>query len=456
MAHRKTSPVKLNRTPEPVAVEQRWLRLIQVGGMVLATCSLGLFLASMPFVFQHLHQLCTSNGCAVDQLTPAVAGALQQAGLSLASYATVTLTVNLITLLIWIGVATMIVWRKPTDPMALLVALTLALVGTTNGTGISSAFDQFSYPVAARLLNVISGPALFLAFSLFPSGRFVPRWTPWLVLFFTLMGIPYDFFPGWPFNLSYNAWLLLYGCLFIGSILALVAAQISRYRFVSTLRQRQQTKWIIVGIGIALLFYLVTTVLDILLPTPAGAASLFLLGIQILSTLASSFIPLSIAISILRYRLWDIDAIINKALVYGLLSVLLAAVYAGLVLGLQVLLGGLLHQTNAIALVVSTLAIYALFQPLRHRIQQVIDHRFYRRKYDAAKVVAAFSTTLRNEMDLDQLRAQLLEVVQETMQPSHVSLWVRQPGRPETRSLQTGKPSPEEAGVHKEIAVHGV
>ena len=428
MNHRTTSPVKINRPQESVPVEKRWLRLAQVGGMVLATCSLGLFLASLPFVFQHLHQLCTSSGCAVDQLTPAMAGALQQSGISLANYVTVTLSVNLITLLLWLGVAAVIVWRKSNNLMALLVALMLVLVGTTNGTGISSAFDQFGYPVTARLLNVISGPVLFLVFSLFPSGRFVPRWTRWLVLIFSLMGIPYDFFPGWPFHLSYNAWLLLYGCLFIGSILALVVAQLYRYRFVSTPQQRQQTKWIIFGIGIALMFYLATTLLDILLPTPAGPGALFLLGIQIISTLISCLIPLSIAISMLRYRLWDIDKLINRTLVYGLLTGLLAAVYAGLIIGLESLVGLFAtHNGQPLVLVVSTLVIAALFQPLRSRIQWVIDQRFYRHKYDAARTLEAFSRTLRHEVDLATLSEHLVAVVEETMQPTHVSLWLRSP-----------------------------
>jgi hypothetical protein len=147
-------------------------------------------------------------------------------------------------------------------------------------------------------------------------------------------------------------------------------------------------------------------------------------------------IPIFIVIAVLRSRLWDIDTLINKTLVYGLLTALLGALYAGLIIGLEALAGAITGgQTTQqpVVLVVSTLAIASLFLPVRRRIQNLIDRRFYRKKYDAEKTLAAFSATLRNEVDLEHLSEHLIAVVQETMQPAHVSLWLRQPPKPEQR-----------------------
>jgi hypothetical protein len=138
-----------------------------------------------------------------------------------------------------------------------------------------------------------------------------------------------------------------------------------------------------------------------------------------------ALIPVTIGIAILRYRLYDIDRLIRRTLVYGLLTALLAAVYAGLVLGLEELFGGIGAQPPSWAVAGATLAVAALFQPARQRIQQSVDQRFNRRRYDTTKTIEAFSARLRHHVDLDTLTAELLAVVDQTMEPTKASLWLR-------------------------------
>ena len=167
-------------------------------------------------------------------------------------------------------------------------------------------------------------------------------------------------------------------------------------------------------------------------PLSGGSSLAFALEVSLIMGLMLG-IPFTLGIAILRYRLWDIDVLINRALVYGTLTATLAFVYAGLVIALQFLLRGFIGQTNTIAVIGSTLVTVALFQPLQERIQRGIDRRFYRHKYDTARTLAAFSTTLRAEVDLNRLSEQLLAVVEETMQPTQVSLWLSSAEQPRKR-----------------------
>ena len=210
--------------------------------------------------------------------------------------------------------------------------------------------------------------------------------------------------------------------LILTSLLPIVV-QVYRYVRVYDPVQQQQTKWFVFGLSVVFLLVLIQGILQAVAPGSRAANSWYQLFNGPFWLLLWTILLLGVSIPILRYRLWDIDVIINRTLVYGSLTVLLVALYVGLILALQTLVHAVTGSFSEQPLVIvgSTLVIAALFRPLRQRLQAIIDRRFYRRKYDAAKVVAAFSATLRNEVDLDQLREHLLAVVQETMQPTQVS-----------------------------------
>jgi hypothetical protein len=185
--------------------------------------------------------------------------------------------------------------------------------------------------------------------------------------------------------------------------------------------ERQQIKWFAFASFLTFAFVFVW---NGLLDAESG---LLQATFAVLSVLLVPAIPVATGIAILRYRLYDIDRLINRALVYGALTAVLVLIYVGAVVAMQGVFRTLAGGESQLAVVASTLAIAALFGPLRRRLQEFIDRRFYRRKYDAAKTLAAFNARLREETDLDVLGADLVGVVTETLQPAHASLWLRGP-----------------------------
>jgi hypothetical protein len=197
---------------------------------------------------------------------------------------------------------------------------------------------------------------------------------------------------------------------------------------VSNRIERQQTRWVLFGFFIVAVGFVFYSLLPVVLPSiqePTFARVLYLnFSETFFLVIPFCLVPLFMGIAILRYHLWNIDFIIQRTLVYGTLTTSLALVYIGSIVLFRYLLVPLTGSSE-LAIVASTLAIAVLFIPVRRGIQATIDKRFYRRKYDAAKVLAAFATTARNETDLERLTAELLHVVDETMQPEHVALWLR-------------------------------
>ncbi|HEV2237298.1 MAG TPA: hypothetical protein VGR57_11620, partial [Ktedonobacterales bacterium] len=215
------------------------------------------------------------------------------------------------------------------------------------------------------------------------------------------------------------------------TVIALMILQLVRYWRVAGPLERQQTKWAAFGLSIFYALAFAVLAPELFLPALSQAGSFYQMLHTLILIVASVMGPVAIAFAILRYRLWDIDVLIRRTLLYGSLSAILAAVFVGIVLGAQAVVQAFTGETGQqpVFIVASTLVSVALFTPLRQRLQALIDRRFYRRKYDAARTLAAFGAVLHTETDLAALSARLVAMVEATMQPVSVALWLRPPDR---------------------------
>jgi hypothetical protein len=407
-----------------------WLLLARVVWVAVAITALAIALFSVPSSFELYRTVCTAapEVCterAVWQPTPEGVRALRDVGLSLDAYALLNVAIDKIGDLVWFAVGALIFLRRSDDRMALLTSLFLITFGslaidTTDAETLISSQPAWWSPVrGVEIVGQVCSPLFFL---LFPNGRFVPRWTRWLAVAFLAFSVPEILFPelysGSPAVES------VYLLVFVGYVLSVTGALVYRYRRVFSSAQRQQTKWVVFGttLGVAGTF---PSQLPLDLGLVGGDTPFVLLVLNTGFTLSFLLVPLSISVAVLRSHLFDIDVLINRTLVYGLLTAMLIGLYFGSIVVLQRVFVGLTGEQSTLAVVASTLAIAALFNPLRGRIQSFIDRRFYRRKYDARKTLEAFSAKLRSETNLDALSDDLVGVVRETMQPAHVSLWLR-------------------------------
>src|SRR5215472_1273634 len=409
----------------------RWLLLARGIWITLVVLSLGTSFASLPVYMARKQTLCAGTECTYGVLlTPAQAEVLKGIGLSLGDYAASNVAFTLATIVVCLVVSMLIIWRRPDDRMAVLVALMLVTLGTLDATSTVTASSS-PWQVPAACLAFLALAFFVLVFLLFPTGQFVPSFTRWIAVVCLAVLVPATLFPNNPFAQNPDTLLLFY-LVSLAAVATLALVQFYRYRRVSSPLQRQQTKWVVFGLAVpcsVLVGGYMLTIFPALGDPSAPFGASYQLALSAILGGTFLLIPLAFGFAMLRSRLWDIDVQINRTLVYGTLTASLALVYVGLVIGLQSLvhlLTGTLSE-QPLVIVASTLAMAALFHPLRQRIQAIIDRRFYRRKYNAAKTVEAFSATLRQEVDLDQLCEQLLAVVQETMLPAHVSLWLRPP-----------------------------
>jgi hypothetical protein len=353
-------------------------------------------------------------------------------------------------------VGALIATRRPHNPIG-WICLTVGLLWMFGGLLDYYGVYGFAKPDTVPFPVVIYALAYWLwlptvgllgiyLLLLFPDGRLPSRrWRPlaWLSgAVIVLLGVDSVLAPGPltdlegvrnPFGVEGASWLvdagIVFLLLFVACILASAVSLILRYRH-SGGEVREQIKWIALAgsfVGLLLSTVLGLIIVSEVMRGSGGSTPLWLQGLIFVMVLSFTGVPVAIGFAVLKYRLYDIDLLINRTLVYGSLTVSLAVVYFGGVTVTQAIFHALTSQEEQpqLAVVVSTLVIAALFNPLRRRIQSFIDRRFYRRRYDAAKTLQAFSAKLRDETNLDALSDELVGVVRETMQPAHVSLWLR-------------------------------
>ncbi len=354
------------------------------------------------------------NGVSAAQLAAEDAAAW---GTSTGTWAVINTLVSGVTFFVFSLVA-LLIWGRVHTGYGLLTAYVLLGAGSAfMGNAIYGA-ELSTTALVIWELGAVIWAVFFPWLYLFPDGRAVPRALLWV--FVPLAGSFAALFlinlPNlvmqveWRYASAIAGLQPVFDFLVIPLFVVTCAAQVYRYGRVSGPLEKAQTKWFVLGLLVA---FLPTTVLDQFVDYPAE-----------LDTLTFMAIPLGIGISMLRYHLWDLDVVIRKTAVYATLTALLALVYFGSVLLLQNVFGTVAGKQSPAIIVMSTLLIAGLFAPVRARVQDTLDRRFFRKKYDAQQVLEAFAQTTRDETDMATLSDELARVVQDTMQPERVSIWL--------------------------------
>jgi hypothetical protein len=415
----KSTSLAQSRQPH---ADRRWQRWSARGWIALAVLLTLVYLYGIPVYLQQAQTVCAAaTPCAYPQVSAADLAALDAAQLPVSIYAWLGLLVPTLLFAACLAVGVLIMASRIADGFAIFTAYVLLGFGFQFGD-VPAALAQVSplWAAANRLLG-LAQVSFFFFFYLFPDGRFVPSWTKiaaWVAVGYTL-------YTTWQLGANEGRTVdLLRSIIFPSLVASCLVAQVHRYRRVSTPVQRQQTKWVMVGIVLSLGGFLLLVTPFILFQSVA-AISWYDLFVNVAIGLVWLPLIFAIAVAVLRYRLWDAELVVRRTLVYSVLSALLVLVFFGAVVLLQSLFVLVTGQQSQLAIVLSTLAIAALFTPLRTRIQDAIDRRFYRKKYDAQQVLAAFAITARDETDMNALTAELARVVQGALEPEDVKVWLR-------------------------------
>jgi hypothetical protein len=406
------------------AIKQPWLSIVRGMWVLLAMYNLLPGLLGLPVYYRQLvaMEIFPTNGSWTPENFQAASA---NSGFDPQVIAWLVVIPALIQILSNVGIGLVIFWKQSHKWLGLLASFSMVSMGGTF-TGdhhqFLQALPQF-WQVLLQEVGTLLWLGYFLFLILFPNGRFVPGWMRWVAVLLTawyVATVAYNRFAG-----EFPEFFLPIGFALLSVI---IYGKYQQYRWLSTPQEKQQIRWFLFAIFVFVTQGILTNLVDFVYPVPAqpGLTELLIyLGRVYLSAAAGALIPISIGIAIFRYRLWDIEFVIRQTLYYTVLTGLLGLVYVCIVTLLQALLVGSNDRQSPLVLVLSTLVIATLFNPMRLRIQKTIDQRFFRSRYDTAKTMEAFSSTVRQETDPQQLSANLVCAVQQSLQPESVTLWIR-------------------------------
>jgi len=395
-------------------LNEKVMNVIRIAWYLLMIISIGLMIFSIPGYLSGFPFLVDQN--------------LQASSVAIKTASIISIIASIGGALLSLGMAALLFIRKPHDRMALFTSFYLILYAMLM-TGVLEAFLfywEYSPSIAIDIQTIFTTVPTVILLCTFPNGRFVPHWTRWLMVGSILIVFAIFLRTDENWATFSSPYTQVTGIILGVMLILAVVAQIYRYRKVSTLIEREQAKWVIVGLFAWVLYMAISSIPYILVQNlPTDRPLPWWVPITSVSWwLSLMILPISLSIAILRSRLFDIDLIIRKTLIYGAITVSLGLVYFGSVVLLQSLFTALGGQRSPVAIVISTLVIAALFNPLRTRIQRTIDRRFYRSKFDAEKTLAYFAQSARDETDLDALTGDLVKVIKETMQLDRVDIWL--------------------------------
>ncbi len=412
-----------NTLPRATSLRGKWLRIAQVAWVVVALVNLSLFIASLPAYWAQLNTICTNPSgvsCSFSQVNPVKLQALEGLGATIGAYAVYTLTIHTIASLAFFIVGALIFWRRSGDWYGLFVSSLLISFSATGPSAVFTDAFAWAYPDIASRLDPpawLLFPALGLFLVTFPDGRFVPRWSWVIVLLWLAQAVFWDVIYSWPSPLFVAELLLVWG--------STLAVQVYRYRRVADVTQRQQTKWVLFGFAIGVSTILIVGLSTVVFPQLNAPDSRFWLLEGTWVALLFTSIPLAIGIALLRYRLWDIDPIINRTLVYGALTVGVVGIYI-LVVGY---LGAVFRtQNNLLVSLLATGLVAVLFAPLRERLQRAVNRLMYGERDDPYAVVSRLGQRLEAALAPDAVLPTIIETIREALKLPYAAIALMENG----------------------------